>query len=199
MIAEANAGPTGDDTREPALIARAQQGDTDAFGELYAMHHEAIAAFVRQRVGNHRQRTEDVTAEVFLRAFRKLDTFTWKGKSLRAWLFTIARNMVADHYKALSTKRLTYVDDIREESDYWGTPDCATEDVVLAGLQNSELHAAVGELTGLQRKVIVLRFFGDLTVEETAVALGRSAGATKTVQYRAVRSLQRIIGAGVAA
>lgn len=199
MITEANARSTGDDTREPALIARAQQGDTDAFGQLYEMHHEATAAFVRQRLGNHRQRAEDITAEVFLRAFRKLDTFTWKGKSLRAWLFTIARNMVADHYKALSTKRLTFVEDIREESDYWAAPDCAPEDVVLAGFANSELHAAVSELTGLQRRVIILRFFGELTVEETAVALGRSEGATKTVQYRAVRSLQRIIGAGVAA
>ncbi|MFJ4787644.1 RNA polymerase sigma factor [Streptomyces sp. NPDC088794] len=193
MITEANARPTRDDTREPDLIARAQQGDTDAFGELYALHRPAVAAFVRHRVSNHRQRTEDITSEVFLRAFRKLHTFQWTGKPLLSWLYTIARNIVADHYKASPTQRLTFTHELDVLSDYKGFTAPPPDDEVLASLDAELLRIAMGRITDGQRRVLVCRFLHEMSIEETATALGMTEGAAKTSQYRAVRSLQRFL------
>ncbi|MFJ6085080.1 RNA polymerase sigma factor [Streptomyces sp. NPDC092369] len=193
MITEANARPTCSDTPEPDLIARAQQGDTDAFGELYALHRPAVAAFVRQRVGNHRWRTEDITSETFLRAFRKLHTFRWTGKPLLSWLFTIARNIVADHYKASPTQRLIFTDEVDVLSDYKGRTAPPPDDEVFARLDTELLRIAMGRITADQRRVIACRFLREMTVEETAAALGMTEGAAKTSQYRAVRSLQRFM------
>ncbi|MCI3277560.1 RNA polymerase sigma factor [Streptomyces cylindrosporus] len=191
MITEANAIQQDDGTREPALITRAQEGDLDAFGELYAMHRVSVAAFIRQRVGNHRALTEDITAEVFLRAFRKLKTFQWTGKSLRSWLFTIARNIVNDHYKSRATQRLVLFDDMPVLSDHLGVVAPPPEEEILEQAEADALVSAMGKITEQQRRILELRFLQELSVPETAAALGLSEGATKTAQYRALRTLQQ--------
>ncbi|MFC8676766.1 RNA polymerase sigma factor [Streptomyces griseorubiginosus] len=195
MITEANARTSDYDTREPDLIARAQQGDRDAFGELYAMHHSAVVALVRQRVGNHRQLAEDLTADVFLRAFVRLGTFAWEGKSLRAWLYTIARNRVIDHHKTAASKRLVFVEDMHDVSDYWAHPVVSPEETVLAASDRAELRAQIASLGESQKKVLYLRFFEGMSVPEAASLLERREGATKTLQNRAINSLRRAVEA----
>jgi len=189
LITEANAARPDFDTREPALITRAQQGDRDAFGELYALHRDAIFSFVLQRVP-YRHTAEDLTSEVFARAFCKLHTFSWNAKSIRAWLFTIARNAVADHFKKASTRRSTVVDDIWGISDLWSAPVEGPEDTTLSQLEVELLHQALARMTPRQRRVLELRFLQERTVPETAGALGISEGAAKTLTFRAMHSLR---------
>jgi RNA polymerase sigma-70 factor (ECF subfamily) len=191
LIVEANARSGDHDTTEQALVARAQQGDTEAFGELYALHHDRVAAFIGQRISYHRQLTEDLTAEVFLRAFRKLDSFEWMEKSLRSWLYTIARNIVTDHYRSRTMQRVTYVENLSDVSDYWGLVSPAPDDEIFERFNALQLRAAMAAMTPQQRDVLVLRFLLQRSVSETAAALGLSEGATKTTQYRAMRVLQQ--------
>ena len=198
MITEANVVPHDCDTREPALITRAQQGDHEAFGELYAMHHEMLFAFVLRRVP-FRQTAEDITSEVFVRAFNKLHTFTWQSKSIRSWLYTIARNAIADHCKRATTRHFTPVGDIWQASDERSIPEASPEELLLAQLEVELLHRALDGVLPNYRRVLELRFLQERSVPETANALGISEGATKTLQYRAMNALRKAYTKAVAA
>lgn len=191
MITEANAASPCGDTREPALVARAHQGDSDAFAELYKEHRTAVYVFILHRVDRDRTLAEDLTADVFARAFAKLATFTWAGKSILAWLYTIARHRVTDHYKASATQRLTYCEELFDVSDIWTEASPATEDLVLAELADQELHLALQRLRPSYRHVLVLRFLRECSVGEAAAAMSLTTGALKTLQYRATRDLRR--------
>ncbi|MGW2501889.1 RNA polymerase sigma factor [Streptomyces sp. NPDC001588] len=190
MITEANAKPSGPDTREPQLITRAQQGDADAFGELYRMHHNVVAASI-SRVSKNPTLTEDLTADTFVKAWAKIRTFTWTGTSLAAWLITIAGNVVADHYKRASTRRLTLVAELEEAADAWAAPSQTTEETVLASLDAAGLRTALERIAPRHRYVLQRRYLEDRSVPEVATELGISTGATKTMAYRAIISLRR--------
>ena len=82
-----------------ALVLRARDGDAEAFGSLYDHYVELVYRYVYYRVGTH-QLAEDITSETFLRALRRICDFHWQGKDFGAWLVTIARNLVADHFKS---------------------------------------------------------------------------------------------------
>jgi RNA polymerase sigma-70 factor (ECF subfamily) len=81
------------------LVERAQAGEAEAFGLLYDRYFDTVFRFVYFRVGN-RQLAEDLTSDTFLRALKRIGSFTWQGRDLGAWLVTIARNLVADHFKS---------------------------------------------------------------------------------------------------
>lgn len=191
MISHAQAVSGGLTTREPALITRAQQGDPEAFGELYRMYHGVVAAFIGLRVRSNPTLAEDLTADVFMKAWAKIGTFRWTGTSIRAWLCTIARNVVADHFKVAATRRLTFVDQITHAWDAWVTPVSTAEDTVLSTLAAADLHHALSGITPRQQVVIRLRFLRELSVSETARTMGTTDAAVKTLQWRALDSLRR--------
>ncbi|GAA3775756.1 RNA polymerase sigma factor [Streptomyces chiangmaiensis] len=197
MITKAHTVPTPPPHTEPepALITRAQQGDPEAFGELYRMHHHMITTFISNRVKSNPTLTEDLTADVFVKAWAKITTFTWTGTSIRAWLCTIARNTIADHYKIAATRKLTYVDHITHIGDTWTTPTNTAEDTALTTLAINDLHHALNDITPRQQAVIRLRFLADLTVTETAQTLGTTNAAVKTLQWRALDSLRKAYAA----
>ncbi|MFJ3824584.1 sigma-70 family RNA polymerase sigma factor [Streptomyces nodosus] len=192
MISEAQAVSSGPTTREPALITRAQQGDREAFGELYRMHYDMIAAFVGHRVRSNPALAEDLTADVFVKAWAKIGTFTWTGTPIRAWLCTIARNVVADHFKVAATRRLTFVDQITCVQDAWAVPANTAEDTALSALTLADLLDALSEITPRQQAVIRLRFLGELSISETARTMGTTDAAVKTLQWRALDSLRKV-------
>ncbi|MCX5285984.1 RNA polymerase sigma factor [Streptomyces sp. NBC_00198] len=194
MITEANGATPSSDTREPALITLALAGDRDAFGELYALHHPAVLAFVDRRVRN-RAIAEDITGETFLAAWSKLHTFTWRGTSIKGWLTTIARNRVIDHYKS-SQRREFGVDDLLPFDDRLAP---STETVVLDRIDDQQLRVALSKLKAPQLEVLARRFLMQYSVAETAQAMDRSEGAVKTLQFRAVASLRTKLQMGVAA
>ncbi len=186
--------PDGPDPEVVALVARAQAGDAEAFGLIYDRYVGLIYRYIYYRVGSQ-QLAEDLTSETFLRALRRITTFTWQGRDVGAWFVTIARNLVTDHYKSSRYKlEITTHDLVSTAGD---SPDEGTpEDEVLTALTNSTLLQAVKSLNPEQQECIVLRFLQGLSVSETAQAMGKNEGAIKALQYRAVRSLGRLLPPG---
>lgn len=171
-----------------ALVLRAKSGDAEAFGELYDRYVTLVYRYIYYRVGG-RALAEDLTSETFVRALRRVRTFTWQGKDFGAWLVTIARNLVADHFKSgryrleITTAELLGPEPVEQ----------GPEGAVLARLTNGALLEAVRRLGPEQQECIILRFLQDMSVSETAKIMGKNDGAVKALQYRAVRSLARLL------
>ncbi|WP_018548912.1 RNA polymerase sigma factor [Streptomyces sp. LaPpAH-108] len=177
--------------KEPALITRARHGDPEAFGELYRLHRGVVAAFIGRRVRSNPALAEDLTSDVFVKAWSKISTFRWTGTPIRAWLCTIAHHVVADHFKVAATRRLTFVDQITHIGDTWAVPVSTAEDTVLSTLDVDGLLAALAGITPRQQAVIRLRFLDEMSISETARTLGTTDGAVKTLQWRALGSLRK--------
>ena len=178
-----------------ALVERAQAGDAEAFGQIYDRYLDTVFRFIYFRVGN-RQLAEDLTADTFLRALKRIGSFTWQGRDLGAWLVTIARNLVADHFKSgryrLEVTTGDVLDADREDRGPEGSPEAAVVDHIT----NVALLTAVKQLNPEQQECIVLRFLHGFSVAETAQAMGKNEGAIKALQYRAVRALARLLPEG---
>ncbi|WP_131742989.1 sigma-70 family RNA polymerase sigma factor [Actinomadura roseirufa] len=171
-----------------ALVLRARDGDAEAFGSLYDHYVELVYRYVYYRVGSH-SLTEDLTSETFLRALRRICDFHWQGKDFGAWLVTIARNLVTDHFKSGRYRLEVSTADLVEPD----RPQEGPERVVLDSMTNRTLLAAVRRLGSEQQECVVLRFLHGLSVAETALIMGKKTGAIKALQYRAVRSLARML------
>ena len=171
-----------------ALVELAQKGDGEAFGQLYDAYSDTVYRYIYYRVSN-RPLAEDLTSETFLRALRRISTFTWQGRDFGAWLVTIARNLVADHFKS-SRYRLEVPTGEMLDSD---ETESSPEESVLAYLSNKALLDAVRQLNSQQQECVTLRFLHGLSVAETAKIMGKNDGAIKTLQYRAIRTLARML------
>ena len=180
---EAAAGP-----EVVALVRAAQAGDADAFGKLYDHYLDLVYRYVYYRVGG-KALAEDLVSETFLRALRRIGSFEWQGRDFAAWLITIARNIIADHYKSGRFRLEVSTADMLDAD----RADEGIEAGVLEGLTNAALLEAVKKLNGEQQECVVLRFLQGLSVLETAQAMGKSEGAIKALQYRAVRTLGRML------
>ncbi|HEX6935237.1 MAG TPA: sigma-70 family RNA polymerase sigma factor, partial [Actinomycetes bacterium] len=159
-----------------------------AFGQIYDAYVDSIYRYLYYRVGSHAV-AEDLTSETFLRALRRIDSFTWQGKDIGAWFVTIARNLVTDHVKS-SRFRLEVTTADMLDAD---RADDGIEEEVLGRLQNAALLDAVRRLKPEQQECIVLRFLQGLSVAETAAVMKRSDGAVKQLQLRAVRALAKLV------
>jgi RNA polymerase sigma-70 factor, ECF subfamily len=186
----APADPARDELRD--VVLRARDGEPDAFGVLYDRYVDLVYRFVYYRVGTHAL-AEDLTSETFLRALRRMSLFTWQGKDFGAWLVTIARNIVLDHFKS-SRYRLEICTAEMLETDRW---EQGPEGAVLDSFTYRALFSAVRQLGSEQRECVVLRFLHGLSVAETAEVMGKNTGAIKALQYRATRSLARIFPADI--
>ncbi|MEV0647651.1 ECF subfamily RNA polymerase sigma factor, BldN family [Phytomonospora sp. NPDC050363] len=177
------------------LVRRAQAGDTEAFGQIYDRYIDTVFRYIYFRV-SRRDLAEDLTSETFLRALKRINSFTWQGRDFGAWLVTIARNLMADHFKSgryrLEVATADVLDADKEESGPEGNPETAVVDKIT----NATLLEAVKELNAEQQECIVLRFLQGFSVAETARAMNKNEGAIKALQYRAVRTLGRLLPEG---
>jgi RNA polymerase sigma-70 factor, ECF subfamily len=173
-------------SRLRALVDLARDGDAEAFGQLYDHYVSGVFRFIYYRVGS-RQLAEDLTSETFVRGLKAIQRFTWQGKDFGAWLTTIARNLIADHFKSSRSRLEIVSDDVPEGR----TTARSTEEDVLALISNEMLFDAVNSLPPEQRDCILMRFIQGMSIAETAAALKRSEGAIKQLQLRAVRSLAK--------
>lgn len=188
------AAPEGESAVTFALVERAQAGDADAFGLLYDRYVDQVYRYVAYRVASAAV-AEDLTSETFLRALRRISTFTWQGRDVGAWFTTIARNLVADHYKSGRYRLELTTDDV---TDSGSAPTIeGPERAVLESMSNKVLLQAVKKLNAEQQECIVLRFLQGLSVAETAQVMGKNDGAIKALQYRAIRTLGRLLPEGV--
>jgi RNA polymerase sigma-70 factor (ECF subfamily) len=184
-------GPRPDDpegARVAALVELAQGGDREAFALLYDRYVDTVFRYVYVRVGQ-RALAEDLTSETFIRAMRRIDTFTWQGRDMAAWFVTIARNLVADHVKSARFRFEVTTADMRDADQRVEAP----EDEVLARMRDERLVAAIRRLGSDQAECITLRFLQGLSLADTAAVLGRSEGAVKQLQLRATKALRKAL------
>ena len=173
-------------------VRRTQKGDAEAFGQLYDHYVTLVHRYVHNRVGD-RATAEDVTSETFVRALRRIDSLSFQGRDVGAWLVTIARNIVLDHVKSSRYRLEVATADMRDADRATDGP----EDAVVAHLTNRELLACVQQLGSEQQECIVLRFIHGLSVAETAAIMGKKDGAIKALQHRAVRRLAGLLPEGL--
>ncbi|HLM05531.1 MAG TPA: sigma-70 family RNA polymerase sigma factor [Blastococcus sp.] len=175
-----------------ALVRRAQDGDAEAFGELYDHYVTMVHRYVYHRIGD-RATAEDVTSETFVRALRRIDSLSFQGRDVGAWLVTIARNIIFDHLKSSRYRLEVATADMRDADRVTDGP----EDAVVAHLTNQELLECVRQLGSEQQECITLRFLQGLSVSETAQIMGKKDGAIKALQHRAVRRLAGLLPEGL--
>lgn len=186
------AGDDPEQARLRALVDLARDGDAEAFGQLYDHYVSGIYRFIYYRVSSP-QLAEDLTSETFVRGLRAIQRFTWQGKDFGAWLTTIARNLITDHYKS-GRARLETVTEIVPEGPVTAA---SPEDDVMSMLSHEMLIEAVHALAPEQRDCILMRFIQGLSIAQTAAALGRTEGAVKQLQLRAVRNLAQRMPEGI--
>ena len=147
-----------------------------------------MARFLGNRVAD-RGLVEDLTSETFTRALRRIDSVRDQGRDPGAWLTTIARNLVFDHSKSSRYKR----DTPNAQIDDGAAPDRGPEQTVIDRDTAARLRCHVARLSADQRESIEHRFFEDLSVAETAAAMGRSESAVKALQHRAINQLRAFL------
>jgi RNA polymerase sigma-70 factor, ECF subfamily len=185
------ADPAADQETVWELVRRAQSGDPEGFGLLYDRYVDVVFRFLLHRVGD-RATAEDFTSETFVRALRRIDSLSFQGRDVGAWLVTIARNIVLDHVKSSRYRLEVATADMRDADRATDGP----EEAVLQRLTNAELLAGMAQLSDEQRECLVLRFLQGLSVAETAAAMGKKDGAIKALQHRAVRRLGTLLPEG---
>ncbi|WP_255671605.1 ECF subfamily RNA polymerase sigma factor, BldN family [Glycomyces amatae] len=192
---EQSGGDQVDGDEVADLVARAQDGDPGAFGEIYDRYSETVYRYIYFRV-NNAQLAEDLASETFLRALRRISSFSWQGRAFGAWLVTIARNLVVDHFKSGRYRLEIVKPDVLGADAQDSDPTTSPETAALEKLTNATLLTAVKKLNPDQQECIVLRFLQGFTVAETARTMGKNEGAVKALQYRAVRTLARLLPEG---
>jgi len=170
-----------DSIDDDRVLVEAAQADPARFLELYDRYVDRIFAFVSRRAGN-RAVAEDITSQVFEQALRTIGQFEWRGVPLAAWLFRIASNALADHWR----ERGRAADQLPPD-----VPDAGELDDLERRLA---LYRHVDRLPQLQRDVIRLRFVEEKSIREVSAALGRSEGAVKQLQLRALARLRKSMG-----
>jgi RNA polymerase sigma-70 factor (ECF subfamily) len=167
------------------LIEAAQAGDRGAFGQLYARYADGVSRFVGNRLRD-RGAVEDLTSETFTRALRRIDSVADQGRDVGAWFTTIACNLVLDHVKSSRHRLETVTAEITEARASGASP----EQTVIAQEATADLHRHVAALSPSQQECIRRRFWEELSVAETAAAMGRGEGAVKALQHRAIVGLR---------
>lgn len=174
------------------LVGRSQAGDAEAFGRLYDHYVTLVHRYAYHRVGD-RATAEDITSETFVRALRRIDSLSFQGRDVGAWLIAIARNIIRDQVKSSRFRLEVTTADMRDADRATDGP----EDAVLQHLANEQLLACVRQLGSEQQECIVLRFLHGLSVSETAEIMGKKDGAIKALQHRAVRRLASLLPHGL--
>ena len=171
---------------EARLVARASDGDAEAFGNLYERHLDDIYRYVYYRVSN-RQDAEDLTETIFLKAWEGMATYEPQKAPFQAWLYRIAHNTVIDHYR---TRK-----DTAPISDYPFLTDEATgpSEQVFLRQQAAQLTDRIKQLTPDYQEVLILRFVNGMTTAEAAEVLGKSNGAVRVLQHRALKALHALL------
>ena len=163
------------------LLIEAAQRDPRRFAELYERNFERVYAFIARRVRN-REEAEDLTSEVFRQALANIQRFEWRGTPFAAWLYRMAANAIVDRWQSVSREQ---VDPRRDAAD----PACLDEIE-----QRAMLFQLVDTLPPDQRRVIIERFVKQKSTREIAEHLGRSEGAVRQLQFRAIENLRKRMG-----
>ena len=173
---------------ERATVDRARRGDQAALADLYDWYMARIFRYAKARLGNTAE-AEDLTEEVFLKMLSAISDFHWKDVPFSSWIFRIAHNQVASHFRKTAQRGGPSSDLSEDMVDWRDGPAAAVEQSITI----EEVRRATGTLPEAQRDVIVLRFAVGLSITETAKALGKREGNVKALQHKAVAKLQKML------
>jgi RNA polymerase sigma-70 factor (ECF subfamily) len=170
------------------LITLAIAGNVQAFGEIYERHATAIYRYLYAHLSNVED-AEDLTEDVFLKVWRALPDYRDREYPFQAFLFRVARNSLIDHYrKAERSTNQVSIDTILVQDHQPGPFD-----QMMTKIEHAELQRLLGQLREDYRMVLVLRFLSDLSPEEAAGVMSRSAGAVRVLQHRALAALRELM------
>jgi RNA polymerase sigma-70 factor (ECF subfamily) len=171
--------------RVRGLVDRAQKGDRAALEELYLIHFDRIYSYLHVSVGN-RHDAEDLTTQTFLKMLESIGKFRWQSAPFSAWLFRIAHNLAMDHFRA--NRRWQPEEEVPEpEAD----ESTSAETGALESIGRKSMLELIEELSPEQQQVLALKFVFNFANAEVATILGKTEGAIKSLQHRALVSLQK--------
>ncbi|MGH2706399.1 MAG: sigma-70 family RNA polymerase sigma factor [Actinomycetota bacterium] len=181
-----------DVTAELELVERAKQREPHAWAEIYERFSGSVYAFFVHQLQN-RQTAEDLTGGVFVEGLQSAHRFQGDLAAMRSWLFRIARNNLIDYFRR--ERRVTWepIDDTNPTELARVSPVEDPEESALSNLDRQRLLEVIESLSPDQREVVLLRLAGGLTSPEIAEMVGKTVGAVKALQHRAVASLARAL------
>ncbi len=185
-------GATEKSTRESTehvrrLVERAQQADRAALEELYLIHFDRIYSYLHMSVGN-RHDAEDLTTQTFLKMLESIGRFRWQAAPFSAWLFRIAHNLAMDHFRA--RRRWQPEEEVPEPP---GSEEPSAELEAMQSIGRQSMMELIERLSPEQQQVLTLKFVFNFPNADVATILGKTEGAIKSLQHRALGSLQKQI------
>ena|SRR5688572_20424466 len=178
------------ETDENDLVCSAIGGDVEAFAEIYARHSPRVYRHIQYLVASSPE-ADDLTSETFLQAWKAIGRFTPRGIPFENWLLRIGHNLAMKHLRR--RRRFTPLDDLNLADEP------SREDMPEFLADTEDVRAAILTLPAVQRQVIVWRFLENMTYGEVEKLLGKSQGAIRVIQHRALKSLRCHLEAGMAA
>ena len=171
---------------EATLVQRAMGHDPEAFGRLYDIHVDRVYRHIYYRVGNE-QDAEDLTQQVFLKAWQAVDRYKKKTSPFIAWLMTISHNLVVDFYRTRKDKAYLEAEILADGSA--PSPEQAAE----TSLEQQRLRRAILRLGGDEQQVVILRFIEGFEFSEIASVLNKKEGNVRVILHRALVKLRTIL------
>jgi RNA polymerase sigma-70 factor (ECF subfamily) len=172
------------------LVERAQRGERQALEELYLIHFDRIYSYLHMSVGN-RHDAEDLTTQTFLKMLEAIGRFRWQSAPFSAWLFRIAHNLAMDHFRA--NRRWQPEEDVPEPP---GSEEASAEDQAMQTIGRQSMLELIDGLSHEQQQVLTLKFVFNFPNADVATILGKTEGAVKSLQHRALVSLQKQLARG---
>ena len=180
--------------KEQKLIELAKTNG-NAFGELYDLYYPRIFNYILRRVGDF-EIAQDVTAEVFIKALERIDSFTWRGLPFSAWLYRIASHEIANHYRGKDTKHVS-LDALMEEQGFEPADDANIEQSLMQAQEEIECHQlfviAQKQLLLLPLKyqdALSLRYFEKKSIADISQIMGKRPGTIKSLLSRGTKKLR---------
>ncbi|HXG42075.1 MAG TPA: sigma-70 family RNA polymerase sigma factor [Dehalococcoidia bacterium] len=189
MVDDPAVSPNGHQLEnDRSLLHRCQQGEVEAFGEIYELYVDRIYRHIYYLMRNHSE-AEDLTAETFLRAWQAIGRYRWRDRPLLSWLLTIAHNLVVSRLRRNSHRGSS----LEFLQDQGVVPSVQPEERYLTSLQHEQVLRAILQLKPQERTVLVLRFVEQMEYDEVAAALGKTVNAVRVVQFRALNNLRTLL------
>jgi RNA polymerase sigma-70 factor (ECF subfamily) len=174
-----------DSTAVRRLVERAQAGDRRALEQLYLLHFDRIYSYLHMSVGN-RHDAEDLTNQTFVKMLESIGRFEWRKVPISAWLFRIAHNLAMDHFRA--SRRWQPEEELPEREQ---SAEHSAEEEALQAIGRRSMLEMIENLSHDQQQVLTLKFVFNFGNAEVATILGKTEGAIKSLQHRALATLQR--------
>ncbi len=174
------------------LVEKIQKGDEESFGKIYDSYVDSIYRYVFLKIGS-KEKTEEIVQDVFLKFWRFVREKENKVKNVNAFLYTIAKSLIADYYRAAEKREETVMleETIITEADLVAGESLNEE--IDIGLDIEKIKAVLGELPQIYQDVIIMKFMDELGNDEIALALDKEEGHIRVLAHRALKQLRELL------